>query len=494
MKTLLVYLSLLIPVTSIAQQWRFTGSMGHERFVFQMVPLQTGKVLAIGGWDQNLNAESSCELYDPATESWSATGSLHIGRAEARAIRLPDGRVVLLGGETGSAYSYPQQTTQVEIYDPSTGSWSLAGSLQVARQNTAAALLHDGTVLMIDGLVGVSGTTSCEIYDPLTETSHLVASTAVARNYHDAITLLDGKVLVSGGRDGGAGSNYFNVAEIYDPATDSWTATGAMAQARVKGVIAQFSDSIVIVAGGRNSANSSAPGSEILDGSGSWGSTSPLHKPCTWSANVLLPHNRLLMTGGAVDGDWFSSTGTENILTSTCEWYDKYTATWFYAPQMNKTRQKHEIAYLWQTASTELPNEFVIVAGGLVNVGPDSSSTQTAVTPTCEILDIGERALETYMAHQPTSGVSAVRGTDGATLQMIGGIQSVASASIRLIHASTITLEIVAFDGKVVESYESVTESKSILVPMDGLKNGAYLARMRSASGETAVTKFIVQN
>ena len=493
MKSLLVYLSLLLlPLTSRAQQWRFTGSMQHERFVFQMVPLQTGKILAIGGWDQNLNPEATCELYDPATETWSATGSLNVARAEARAVRLLDGRVALLGGETTSAYSYPVQTTQVEIYDPATGVWSLAGNLQIGRQNTAAALLHDGTILMVDGLVGVSGTMSCEIYDPSTQTSHLVASTSVARNYHDAITLLDGKVLVSGGRDGGAGSNYFNVAEIYDPATDTWTSTGSMAQARVKGVLAQFSDSVVIVAGGRNTANSSAPGSEILDATGTWQSTAPLHKPCTWSANVLLPHDRLLMTGGAVDGDWFSSTGTENILTSTCEWYDKYNTRWFYAPQMNKTRQKHEIGYMSQTVNTDLPNEFVIVAGGLVNIG-DSSSTQTQVTPTCEILDIGETALKTYMAHQPSSGVNATP-TNRTSIQMLGGVQSVATASIHLQNASTVTLEIISFDGKVIDSYRSVTESKYVLVPLDGLRNGAYIARVTSAAGETATTKFIVRN
>lgn len=494
MKSLLVYLSLLLlPISSFAQEWRYTGSMAHERFVFQMVPLQTGKVLAIGGWDQNLNAEASCELYDPATETWSITGSLNVARAEARAIRLSDGRVALLGGETGSAYSYPQQTTQVEIYDPSTGAWSLAGDLKVGRQNTAAALLHDGTILMVDGLVGVSGTTSCEIYDPATGSSHLVASTSIARNYHDAITLLDGRVLVSGGRDGGAGSHYFDIAEIYDPASDTWLPVGSMAQPRVKGVLAQFSDSVVIVAGGRNSANSSAPGSEILNGSGAWQSTAPLHKPCTWSANVLLPHDRLLMTGGAVDGDWFSSTGTENVLTSTCEWYDKYNSSWYYAPQMNKTRQKHEIAYMRQFVNAELPAEFVIVAGGLNNIGPDSSSTATEVTPTCEILDIGERALQTYMAHQPTAAVSNSAGPQ-TSFEMVGGIQSIATAYIHLAKASVVTLEVISFDGKVVDSYRSITESKTILVPLDGLKNGAYIARVRSAAGEVATTKFIVRN
>jgi hypothetical protein len=346
---------------------------------------------------------------------------------------------------------------------------------------------------MVDGLVGVSGTTSCEIYDPSTGTSHLVASTSVPRNYHDAITLLDGKVLVSGGRDGGAGSKYFDVAEIYDPAADTWTEIGSMAQARVKGVLAQFSDSVVIVAGGRNSANSSAPGSEILDARGAWQSTAPLHKPCTWSANVLLPHDRLLMTGGAVDGDWFSSTGTENVLTSTCEWYDKYNSRWYYAPQMNKTRQKHEIAYMRQFATRELPVEFVIVAGGLNNIGPDSSSTATQVTPTCEILDVGEIALQTYMAHQPSSAVRTAA-TAQTRVDVFGGIQSTATASVHLAKSSLVTLEIIAYDGKVVDSYRSLTESRTVLVPLDGLKNGAYIARVTSAAGEVATTKFIVRN
>jgi hypothetical protein len=160
---------------------------------------------------------------------------------------------------------------------------------------------------------------------------------------------------------------------------------------------------------------------------------------------------------------------------------------------MNKTRQKHEIAYMRQFATRELPVEFVIVAGGLNNIGPDSSSTATQVTPTCEILDVGEIALQTYMEHLPASAVNT-RLDPETRLEVFGGIQSTETASVHLAKSSLVTLEIIAYDGKVVDSYRSLTESRTVLVPLDGLKNGAYIARVTSAAGEVATTKFIVRN
>jgi hypothetical protein len=114
----------------------------HEpiRNRFSGVLLPNGKVLVAGGWSgSGLN---SAELYDPARNTWTVTGSMIEGRSEFKAVVPSNGEVLTAGGFTGI---FP--TAKAETYNPATGTWSATGSMTVARSSYVLAVLPNGEIL-----------------------------------------------------------------------------------------------------------------------------------------------------------------------------------------------------------------------------------------------------------------------------------------------------------------------------------------------------------
>ncbi len=108
--------------------------------------LPSGKVLVAAGPGFNGGYLSSAELYDPATGSWSSTGSLGTARAFTTATLLPSGKVLVAGGQGSSGL-----LSSAELYDPASGTWSSTGSLATARDTHTATLLPSGKVLVAGG-------------------------------------------------------------------------------------------------------------------------------------------------------------------------------------------------------------------------------------------------------------------------------------------------------------------------------------------------------
>src|SRR5262249_5248418 len=163
--------------------------------------------------------------------TWSVTGNLNASRIFHTTTLLPNGKILVAGGYTkdhvpiGSiVYSVPVSLNGAELYDPATETWSITASLNTARNSHTATLLPNGKVLVVAGGYW-SGTpcpcsfnnlNSAELYDPATGTWSITASLITARNSHTATLLPNGKVLVVAG-------GYLNSAELYDPATGTWS-------------------------------------------------------------------------------------------------------------------------------------------------------------------------------------------------------------------------------------------------------------------------------
>ena len=195
-------------------QWTLVGDMLHVRVVHTATLLRDGRVLVAGGLSCCHEAsptldfyESSAEIYDPSTDKFTATGSLSAARGNHAAALLPDGRVLIAGGNGNDPAAPPLGT---EIFDPATGQFTSGGDLRQPRDSHAAVALTDGRILVIggevppevSGVVGV-GATATEIFDPAT--GRWSAGPHLDEAFYAAtVTLLsNGKVLVFGGQDAG---------------------------------------------------------------------------------------------------------------------------------------------------------------------------------------------------------------------------------------------------------------------------------------------------
>jgi hypothetical protein len=152
-------------------------------------------------------------LYDPTTGTWGTTGSPLFNHVFATETLLADGRVLMVGGWNGYEY-----TAGAELYDPSSGTWSATGSLATGRGYHGMSLLFDHQVLAVGGstLVGnkAVATDSAELFDPTTGNWSSAGSLAAGRIYPTATLLVSGKVLIAGGH---SGSGTLSSAELYEP-------------------------------------------------------------------------------------------------------------------------------------------------------------------------------------------------------------------------------------------------------------------------------------
>jgi N-acetylneuraminic acid mutarotase len=321
-------------VPARAASWSVTGSMAVGRAGFSATLLQDGRVLVAGGDELVVGVDTaSAELYDPRTGSWSATGNMATPRAGHTATLLPDGRVLVAGG--GRQADQYKMLASAELYDPRTGSWSATGKMAAPRLGATATLLPDGRVLVAGGQVNsrdfpgnTEGTASAEIYDVRTGTWTATASMLTEHAFgHAATLLLDGRVLVVGGACCGASPEPVASAELYDPATATWTATGSMGRPRVGLTATSLLDGSALVTGGYDPGKDQLASAERYDpNTGAWTNTPTMVEiGMGFSATPLLD-GRVLVVGGAdIHAPGF---GGYAAPLGTAELYDPRSGTW----------------------------------------------------------------------------------------------------------------------------------------------------------------------
>ena len=278
--------------------WTLTGSMTTARVGHTATLLPGGQVLVAAGIDVDRQIPlESAELYDPTTGSWTVTGSLHLPRHLHTATLLPDGKILVAGGSSPDA--------SAELYDPTAGIWTFTGRMTTGRVEHTATLLASGEVLVVGGSLFGS---SAELYDPATGTWALTDSNISKRAAHTATLLPSGQVLAAGGltpsRDGVVSS-----AELYEPA-NGWSLTGSMADARAYHTATLLMSGEVLVAGGTKVFVDLASAERYNPATGTWKSTAPMQSVRWAHTASLLPDGRVLVTGGLVEGTPAASAET----------------------------------------------------------------------------------------------------------------------------------------------------------------------------------------
>jgi Bacterial Ig domain/Kelch motif len=279
-----------------------------------------GNFVSMGPNDSIL---TTAQLYDPSDSSLASTGPMLEGVNSAASVRLPDGRVLLVGGRIYNQDATP--TANAEIYDPTSGTFSFTGTMTTPRYNHTATLLQNGEVLVAGGSSSsVTGAplASAELYNPTTGAFSPAVNMTTAHANHTATILADGRVLIAGGsnRVSDAKNGVTAVAEIYDPSTNTFTATGLLQTPREFHTATRLNNGDVLVAGGDDSSNVLNSTELYAPASGTFTFADPMSMPREELTATLLGSGSVLVAGGL--------TGfTEGAITDKAELYSPTSAS-----------------------------------------------------------------------------------------------------------------------------------------------------------------------
>lgn len=324
-----------VPRPAAAQSGLFvpTGTLNTARYSHTATQLPDGKVLIAGG-NTTESASASAERYDPVAGTFTATGSLLQGRSEHTATLLPNGKVLIVGGWAmfpGALWT----TGSAELYDPATGTFTATGSMAATRRGHTATLLPNGQVLVAGGTSGPTPLATAELYDPEAGVFTGTGGTmGTARAQHTATLLPNGKVLIAGGYPMTAG------AELYDPADrrgGSFTPTGSMNTPRQLHTATLLPNGKVLVAGTYPRYGTSEPLTarvELYDpAAGTFTAAGNMTMARSGPTATLLPGGKVLIAGG----DGYNDFGMI-VPVASAELYDPLTGTSSGTGSMSTTR------------------------------------------------------------------------------------------------------------------------------------------------------------
>jgi N-acetylneuraminic acid mutarotase/pimeloyl-ACP methyl ester carboxylesterase len=371
-------LNALTPVTELFGYGNFptqpttftqTGSMVIPRASAQAVTLNNGQVLITGGGLSDGGVTDTAELYDPATGLFSlTTNNMTSPRVYHSASLLPDGRVIICGGQDGSS---PTALASTDIYDPSTNAFTAGPPMSTGHDLHRSLALTDGHIIVISG----ETTNSVEIYDPTQNTWSLAAPIPSGGGGYAATRLLHGRIFVSGGDANG--TQVF----VYDPNFNTWTTMAPMLTWRTWHTAATLPNGNVLIAGGDNGGVSALGSSEIYNPlalpNGSSTPAGGVAVGITGVASASLVNGDVWIAGG----DTFIWNG--NVLCSSgrtaAQLFNYQTNTWTDLSSMVTGRQG-------PTASL-LQSGQILVAGGIQDYCPATSYSipSTTLAPVAEL-------------------------------------------------------------------------------------------------------------
>jgi len=295
-------------------------------------------------------------------DAFSATGAPATGRTGFTATVFAGGLALVAGGTDANN----NVLNSAEIYSVSNGTFSTTGNLNTRRVGAVAALLPTGKVLIAGGSItgiGTGATNTAELFDPATGTFTATTGNMTAQRFGASVTLLpSGKVLIAGGANTvGA----LNSAELYDPTTDTFTATGNLNGARSGVSATLLGTGKVLIAGGSSdgTANGALNSAELFDPAGNSGAgtftavagATPTLASGRWLAEAaLLLNGKVLIAGGETSGGALASADLYDPVA------DSFTPS---GHSMSQARASG--------SAIALPSGMVLLAGGTTSQAVD---------------------------------------------------------------------------------------------------------------------------
>jgi len=278
------------------------GPMSIPRAGHTATPLPDGTVLETGGeTPENGTVLSSTELYDPTTKTFSPGPDLAQRRFEHTATALSAGAQVLIVGGANGIDPHLMSLDSAELYDTASNSLVSTGSMSTARDGATASLIS-GCLCGLDGMVLVAGGTtnpnkgnivglhSAEVYNPATGSFTSVVNMVDGRAFQSAAVLNSGTVLLVGGID--ANGRPQKTAELFDPVSEAFTETEAPKYSYVNVPAITLADGNVLLNDGNGHAElyELTTMSFVMTGS-------PIYSSTDFTAS-LLNNRKVLFTGG----------------------------------------------------------------------------------------------------------------------------------------------------------------------------------------------------
>ena len=240
--------------------WTPTGLMSQPRWGHTALRLEDGRVLIIGGWARaypgpGVPPDPTADLFDPSTRRFTPVAPPPGVLWGSMFASLPDGRVLMAGGEDPTQGS----TSQARIYDPKTNAWMSARPMPVSRTYGVATTLANGKVLVAGGDQAQASPAAAApqllsgaiLYDPVHNAWSKIADapTAISQGFGGAVLLRDGRAL-SFAADFSGGSTDVT-AVFYDPATGAWSTGSPISVHATNGIslIALPSGRVLVVLG-----------------------------------------------------------------------------------------------------------------------------------------------------------------------------------------------------------------------------------------------------
>lgn len=194
-------------------------SLKTARMWHWQATIPNGRVVAFGGHGKEFVSLKTADVWSPSAKSFSTITMKYTHDFSAFA-KLANGRYLLAGGS--SDRGVPAYATS-EIYNPNSNTFTASGKMVRFRAGAGAATLSNGKVLIAGGWwIHNDAHTYGEIYDPAKGTFKATGPLKVPRAYPLVFPTKDGKAVVAGGQAPQGNPGYIEKVELYNPATNKF--------------------------------------------------------------------------------------------------------------------------------------------------------------------------------------------------------------------------------------------------------------------------------